>query len=202
MKYEIVYQSVDEVSSRMDSRIIVGIFFALVLLGALLGLSYGVRPALTTYQNLKATHQSVKKGNLPEDEARATAIAALESEVGSLREEFWGGGISVPRRQLEAFVVNALDRTATQHDVSLLGITPDSSSSIWMFDELPYQVKVSGDYFSIHRWLVDLEDALRPMVIKQFKILPARQRTAAMSQEDVVVDLRIVAYRVSEEATS
>ena len=65
---------------------------------------------------------------------------------------------------------------------------------MWMFEELPYTVEVEGSYFSIHRWLYDVEEELRPMVVKQFQLSPGR------GGEGVVLDLKLVAYRTAEEA--
>lgn len=187
---------IDQILDRIDVHVLIGTAVALAAIVVLGGALYGVKPSMAAYADLKSQHEAVRAGPMAEDLALSRSVVELENTITKLRDEFYGGGASVPRRQLEAFIVNALDRSATEHEVDLLGITPAPAAAIWMFDELPYQVKVQGEYFAIHRWLFDLEDALRPMVIKQFKMAPNRDG------EKVVVDLRIVAYRPSEGAQS
>jgi len=58
-----------------------------------------------------------------------------------------------------------------------------------MFGELPYDVRVQGNYFPLFDWLQDVEDELRPMLVKEFRM----DRSGPSSL--VSLELRLVAYR-------
>ena len=171
--------------------LLAGIASALILL--LAGLLFVVRPAWAEYSELRASFGQASETSLSTSAETDASIAALKVRVESLRTKLYGGAAGIPRRQIESFVVDLLDRLASHHDVDLLGITPDLPVTAWMFEELPYEVRVKGSYFSIHRWLYDVEKELRPMVIKQFQLSPTRADGA------VVLDLRVVAYRAAEQ---
>ncbi len=187
---------VDEFLRQIDGRTLAGASVASLLLLSLAGLLYCVKPALAEYRKLRASHERAELATVEQASTTSRLIADRRDEVERLRESFYGDAVGVPRRQLESFIVQALDRTATRHAVELLGITPEPSAAIWMFEELPYQVKVKGDYFALHRWLYDVEAELRPMVVKQFEL--ARTRDT----DGVTLDLRIVAYRAAAEPSA
>ncbi len=165
---------------------------ALLLISILVGVLYGIKPVWSQYTGLKEKHQLAEAGLSRGNENTADTIAALTREVDSLRDRLYGGAAGVPRRQIESFVVDSLDQISRRHGIDLLGITPDVPTSIWMFEELPYSVKVEGSFFAIHRWFYDVEEELRPMVVKRFQLSPSRD------DRTVILDLRVVAYRAAE----
>jgi Tfp pilus assembly protein PilO len=191
----VIAERVDDMLRDVDPRTLMLAAVALLLIGILAGALYGIKPAWLELSQLRGQHErALESYSMGGAEGSAAAISVLESEVETLQEELYGGAAGVPRSEIESFVVDSLDRISGRHGVELLGITPDEPTSMWMFEELPYTVEVEGSYFSIHRWLYDVEEELRPMVVKQFQLSPGR------SGEGVVLDLRLVAYRASEEA--
>jgi hypothetical protein len=170
----------DTLLQDIEPRTIAGASAALLLVWLLAGVLYGIKPAweelaeLTSRYDLALETQRGAEGPGPGPE-----LAALDAEVASLRDALYGGSARVPRTRIESFVVESLDRLSGRHGVSLRSITPDEPSSIWRFEELPYDVTVEGSYFAIHRWIYDVEQELRPMVLKQFQIHPARATPAS-----------------------
>ncbi len=184
----------DEVLRDVEPRTLAGAAIAICAIGLLAAFLYGIRPAWSEYSSLASRHARALEAARESAEAGSVeAIASLESEVETLRNDLYGGAASVPRSQIESFVVDSLDRLSGRHGVELRAITPDEPNAIWMFEELPYSVEVEGSYFAIHRWLYDVEEELRPMVVKQFQLAPTRDG------ETVVLDLRVVAYRATTE---
>lgn len=176
----------------VDARTLILGAGALAFIGLVAAVLYAVMPVYSEYAGAKLRHERALTSYTIADGAdSAVAIANLEGDVLELHRELFGGAAGVPRAQIESFVVNSLDRISGRHGVELLGITPDEPSSIWMFEELPYRVEVEGSYLAIHEWLYEVEEELRPMVVKEFELMPSR------SNEGVVIDLRLVAYRAS-----
>lgn len=177
----------------LDPRVLPLVFGALAVGGVLLALQLGLRPAWSEYSALRGRHETVKASFDALDAQAGVTLAELDARVEALRRDLYGDAASVPREELEAFVVNTLDDVSASHGVTLLGIAPDEPERALMFEELPYAVDVRGSYFAIHRWLYEVESALRPMVVKRFELAPDRET------EGVVLSLRIVAYRASED---
>jgi Tfp pilus assembly protein PilO len=94
---------------------------------------------------------------------------------------------------MESFVIDALDRVSVRHDVKLESVTPGTVTQVVMFTELPYQVQVTGNYFSLFEWFRDVENELRPMVVKNFEMEKGR------GSERIEMSLQIVAYRAEDE---
>ena len=90
---------------------------------------------------------------------------------------------------MESYIVDRLDSISAVHDVELVGVTPGAAEEVLMFDEVPYDVEVEGDYFALFRWLREVERELRPMVVKEFNIRPLSK------SEAVTMKLRLAAYR-------
>ena len=124
--------------------------------------------------------------------AGAIAISATESELESIRKALYGGASELAPEKLESFVIDRLDRISVQRDVALMSVKPDESDTVLMFDEFPYDVDVSGDYFAIYAWLQDVEEELRPMIVKQFALDPDGKGGR------VKMKLRLVSYRPRE----
>ena len=159
---------------------------ALTLLG---GYVRVVQPSVKEYRQLESEKES-ELSQLEQGVATGPErIADLEAQVGELRDELFGGSSSVPAEKIESFIIDRLDRLSARHRVELLGVAPETPGHVLMFQELPYEVEVSGEYRSLYKWLVDAERELRPLVVKTFEMRPAERTTG------VDLQLRLVAYR-------
>lgn len=183
----------DRILRDLDPRLVPLVFVLILVLGGVAGLQFGIKPALAYYVESSDKHAAAKQTLAAESRIELESVTALESEVARLNTELYGDSAGVPRAEIESFVVNTLARISSLHGIDLLGITPDGANKVLMFEELPYSVEVAGSYFALHRWLYQVEEELRPMVVKQFEIVPSR------SDETVTLSLRIVAYRAIGE---
>ncbi len=97
-------------------------------------------------------------------------LQQLQQELVGLRETLNGKGPDLPVNQMIAYVIGQLDLVASRHDVQLVSVKPGKTNDVFMFNELPFNVEITGSYFSLYEWLQDIEKELGPMVIKQFRI--------------------------------
>ncbi len=93
---------------------------------------------------------------------------------------------------MESYVIQTLDRISSRHSVELVGVRPLAIGEVLMFDELPYDVEVTGSYLRLWDWLQDMEAELRPMVVNSYE-LERRSNAAPVS-----LKLRLAAYRARE----
>ena len=90
---------------------------------------------------------------------------------------------------MESHVIDVLDRISARHGIDLVSVVPGEKAEVLMFEELPYDVEVRGEYFRLFDWFREVERELHPMVVKRFEL-------AAGAEPDVIpLTLRLVAYR-------
>ena len=172
---------------------VLGGMVAVLVLTLLAGYLYLLGPSITRYRELvRASSENALENALESARAGAIAITATQDEIASIRKELYGGASELAPEKLESFVIDRLDRISVQRDVSLMSVTPDDPASVLMFDEFPYEVDVAGDYFALYAWLQDVEEELRPMIVKQFALDPEGKGGR------VKMKLRLVSYRPRE----
>ncbi len=165
----------------------------LVTLGMLAAYLYVLKQPLTDYRGLMRHQAGASVGLFTgRDEPAAVALVGLQEELEGLRQRLYGGPSSVPLREMESYVIQTLDRISARHRVELVGVRPLAIGEVLMFDELPYEVEVTGSYMRLWDWLRDMELDLRPMVVNSYEL---ERRTKATS---VSLKLRLVAYRARE----
>ncbi len=166
---------------------------ALVALMSLAAYIYVLKPSLKEYRGLLRDRATATVG-LRSDGGRGAAPtpAALSQEVEELRTRLYGGSSAVPLREMESYVIQTLDRISARHDVELVGVRPREIGQVLMFDELPYDVEVTGSYLRLWDWLRAIETELRPMVVNSYEL------SRTQSADPVSLTLRLVAYRARE----
>ncbi len=166
----------------------------LALLVAVAGYLYVLKPTLGELEQLEREgSDGALQATLQAVETSRLEIAASRAEIEELRTELYGGSSQLPPEKMEAYIVDRLDHLSAAHEVELVGVTPGEPEEVLMFDEVPYDVEVSGDYFALFRWLREVERELRPMVVKEFNMKP-RAKT-----RDVAMKLRLASYRQRQE---
>ncbi len=159
---------------------------ALTAIVALAGFLYVLKPALQVRGELQQERADAQS-QVEEASITPQALGSAAQEVADLRKRLVGASWGVPLEEMESFVIGGLDRISVRHEVELKSVTPGQVGSVLSFDELPYQVQVAGDYFSLFDWLQDVEQELIPMVTKGFEI--------ARRGNSVTLKLRLVAYK-------
>ena len=119
-------------------------------------------------------------------------MAVLEGSVDALDRQLHGDMANLPDNQMEAFIIGRLQGISWRNHVELLRVTPGNGSVVRVFEEVLFDVSVSGDYFDLFNWLQDLGDELGFVVVKQFDLQPA---TARDSGEQLKANFTIVSYR-------
>ena len=122
-------------------------------------------------------------------------LESTRAEVSRLENELYGDGPAVPVSQMASHVIGLLDGLAGQHSVTLAGVRPGPTAQVLGFVEVPFDVAVRGRYADLIAWLQAGEQALRPLVVKQFRIQPT-ERGGALE-----MTLRVVSYRAPRVGT-
>ena len=97
-------------------------------------------------------------------------VELFKQQVAQLHQQLHGNGQKLPLNQMIAFVMGQMDSIAASHDVKLISVEPGNIEKIFIFQELPFHVVVTGNYFSLFDWLDQVERDLGPIVIKEFEL--------------------------------
>jgi Tfp pilus assembly protein PilO len=189
-----MFEAVQRLTRQLRPETLIGIAGTVVVVTAMAGHFWLLKPAIDRYGELDQ-ERVLTALQLDQERGKVepAAMATISTEVDELRSQVIGGHANVPLPQMESFVIDALDRVSVRHDVKLESVTPGTVTQVVMFTELPYQVQVTGNYFSLFEWFRDVENELRPMVVKNFEMEKGR------GSERIEMSLQIVAYRAEDE---
>ena len=168
---------------------------AVVLVATALG-SYVIWPEARSYRqsmNTITTLESV----VAQQTGLVTHIATLETELQDLEHQLHGDMVNLPDNQMESFVIGRLQGISWRNNIELLGVKPGKGGQIQVFEEVLFDVEVSGDYFDLYSWLQELDDELGFVVIKSFNIHPLDNRD---TEPRLTARLTIASYREAGDA--
>jgi hypothetical protein len=123
----------------------------------------------------------------------ADVVAAESAQVIALGERLRGAMMDVPARELEAVVVGRLQRVSSRHDVELTSVRPGRGERVDAFEQLLFDVELSGHYADLYAWLKDLRTELDFVVIEHYAI----ERVPDDASEDPALraSLTLASYR-------
>ncbi|MEZ5542657.1 MAG: type 4a pilus biogenesis protein PilO [Pseudomonadota bacterium] len=147
------------------------------------------RKSLTT---LRLLENVTARGDTLERE-----MTELQERVAALQHRLHGDMIDLPSNQMESFIIGRLQGISWRNHIELLSVTPGTGNRMQVFDEVLFNVRVSGDYFDLYRWLQDMREELGYVVVKQFDITPG---PVTDSTPQLIASLTIVSYREAPDA--
>ncbi len=80
-------------------------------------------------------------------------MTVLQQSVDQLDHELHGDMVNTPEKEMESFIIGRLQTISWRNNVELLRVTPGHGSTVRVFEEVLFEVSVSGDYFDIFNWL-------------------------------------------------
>ena len=162
----------------------------LTFLGAYL---YFFKAPMTEFFQLRQVRtQSLMDMEVEQKGVDKTQISRLEEQISHLKDRLYGKGARLSPSQMVPYVIGELDRLSQPHHVRLISVKPGTVTRVLMFEEVSFDIEVTGKYFDLFDWLKRVEIELRPMVVKQFKLKPVGK------DEYLSMQLRVVSYRPSE----
>lgn len=163
---------------------------AALLVTAALG-TYVIWPEIKQYRSSLTTRDILEQVS-PNEEALDTQIAKLKEEVESLGHELHGDLANMPDNQMEAFIIGRLQGISWRNNIELQSVRPGKGNIIKMFEEIVFNVEITGDYFDLYAWLQELGEELGFVVINNFSIRPLDKNKA---EPRLTATLTIVSYR-------
>ncbi len=178
---------------QVQPRMLILLLGSVVVLTATGAYLYLFKNDLKEMKELRRIYsQSVKTVSIQEQALDEFDLDQLRQQVIDLKSRLYGKRANMHPGQMVSSIIGELDVVATRNSVRLLGVTPGARAELLGFEEVPFDVEVKGRYFDLYNWLQDAERELRPMVVKQFHLIPSSPG------DDVRMELRVVSYRPPE----
>ena len=156
--------------------------------------TYGVLPQIKELSALLDS-RAVMSQVSPTPQGAQGEITRLTTEIEDLRQRLQGDMANLPIRQMESFILGRLQTISWRNDVALVGVEPAVGQSVEMYREVLFRVELSGDYFSLLKWLEDVSSELGFVVIKEYQFNVAG---ADPQDPELKTRLLIAAYRVMD----
>lgn len=173
------------------------ISFLVVVLAAVIGLlsllswKTVFKAPISQYMQLKEEHALFELTQY-DPSAMNNEIRLLSNSINQLQKEMFGETHNIPPRQMTAHIIAQLDQLSSRHNVKLKGIKPLERSKILMFEQLPFDIEVTGRYLDLYHWLNDIDEKLGPLAVTQFTI------NTASKGRDLNLRLKLASYKVVE----
>jgi hypothetical protein len=127
----------------------------------------------------------------------AGEMSALRTSVERLNHELHGDMVNTPENEMESFIIGRLQTISWRNNIELLRVTPAHGNTVRVFEEVLFEVVVSGDYFDIFNWLQALDDELGFVVVKRFALQPDN---GSDTGERLKANFTVVSYREVNDA--
>lgn len=186
----------DELLKRFEPRTLSLMMVATTIVLATALASYAVWPRVKDYRQSLNTLMVLERvaGN---GDTLNQEMATLRGEVDTLNQKLHGDMLNLPEKQVESFIIGRLQGISWRNNVELTSVKPGKGGKVQAFEEILFNVNVSGNYFDLYAWLHDLGDELGFVVVKNFNI---RVKDKATIDPRLTASMTIVSYREAESA--
>lgn len=157
---------------------------------------YVVLPEFREYRKSLGTLEVLERVAHNGDELQQE-MTSLAQETDELVQRLHGDMVNMPKNQMEAFIIGRLQGISWRNKMVLHTVTPGKGDVVRMFEEVLFDVEVSGEYFDLFAWLQDLSEELGYVVVKHFSIATGKQKD---SETRLNARFTIVSYREVDDA--
>ncbi|MFK7794516.1 MAG: type 4a pilus biogenesis protein PilO [Gammaproteobacteria bacterium] len=163
-------------------------FVSIVIIGLL---TYALKPELKEYNSINSDLVKLER-IVKTDNNVASSLDKLSQEVESVKYKIKGDMVNLPEKEMEAYILGVLQNISWNHDIKLIGVKPSQGNEIHIFQEILFDVKLSGNYFDLYQWFLALREDLGFIVIKNMNLSPSKTDGAEVP---LLMDLTIATYK-------
>lgn len=182
--------SVLDAIGKLHPRLVIGIMLLIVGVLAIEGWMLVLRKPYAEYQQSVATRASLES-MLSEASDQTGDLERLTIELKQLTEKLGGElRLAASDDKMAASLMEALDRSAAVHGVTLSGVKPKERKQVSVFEEVSFEVTAKGPYLQLCEWMLDFGNTLgNNATITEFDVKYANE------PRKVALSLSIALYR-------
>lgn len=175
---------------KLNPRLVAGIMLLIVGLLAIEGWMLVLRKPYAEYQQIVAT-RALLESTLSLSSDQSTDLEKLTIELKPLTEKL-GAELRLPASddEIAASLMEALDRSAAVHGVTLSGVKPKERKQVSVFEEASFEITAKGSYLQLCEWMLDFGKTLgNNATISEFDMKNSNE------ERKVALSLNIALYR-------
>ncbi len=158
-------QILDQINQKTLFLILMG--FALLMLAT--SSVYGIFPQIKEMNSDLSKRTELKELVSNKDQLDEQKNNLVE-KIEKIKRDLRGDMANLPEKKIEAFIIGELQNISWNHEINLIGVKPVKGSEIQMFQEVLFKVQLSGEYFDLYEWLLELRNQLGFIVIKNLEL--------------------------------
>lgn len=176
--------------SKLHPRLVIGIMLLIVGVLAIEGWMLVLSKPYAEYQKSVATRASLES-MLSVASDQTSDLERLTIELKQLTEKLGGElRLAASDDKMAASLMEALDRSAAVHGVTLSGVKPKERKQVSVFEEVSFEVTAKGPYLQLCEWMLDFGNTLgNNATITEFDVKYANE------PRKVALSLNIALYR-------
>jgi len=154
---------------------------------------YMIKPQYLDFRDRRVSYEMLHN----QIEGQLSLQQAIDEERKSIRElqlQLHGEAGNMPVNQMESYLVGRLQGLAWDAGIELVGVRPGTAKRIMQFEEISFEVDVTGEYKNLYMWLDNMADALGFMLVTNYEISLSgghRNRT------ELLMHVTLVFYRAA-----
>ena len=186
---------IENAQPRMVAMMLIGI----VLLIAVVEMTYLLWPQIKDYKELHASRQVLEQA-VANNDSLSIQLQAIDAEVKDLSHQLHGDMAKLPVKQMESFVIGRLQKVSWATDVELVSVQPGRGKKVQNFQERLFEVKLNAHYHDFFEWLQIVNQELGYIVVKKFEINPDDRDE--LENPELSLMITLVSYRMEQEYAS
>lgn len=175
---------------KLNPRLVYGLMLLVIGLLAFEGWILLLRKPYAEYQQILSTRESLVS-SLRHSPDQLSELDKLANELKHLSEKL-SGELRLPASddKMAASLMEALDRSASMHDVMLASVKPKERKQVSVFEEVSFEVSAKGSYLHLCAWMLDFAKTLgNNATVTEFDMKSADEG------RQVALSLNIALYR-------
>lgn len=97
-------------------------------------------------------------------------LQAQREKIQALDYRLHGDMANMPVRQVESYIIGRLQRVSWDNNVELVSVEPSMGDRVEIFQEMIFNVRLSGAYEDLYDWLWDVRKDLGFVVVKEYAL--------------------------------
>lgn len=170
--------------------------FRLLLLGigavlTCIAVALLVIPNAKAYQSVSREAKVLQQASR-DGEALETHLQEQHEKIQDLNYRLHGDMAGMPVRQIESYVIGRLQRISWGNDIELVSVEPTLGNRVEIFQEMIFNVQLSGEYVDLYQWLWETRNELGFVVVKEYGL---ERRDDNDDEPLLLADLSLATYR-------
>ena len=113
-------------------------------------------------------------------------------KIQDLNYRLHGDMANMPVRQVESYIIGRLQRISWGNNVELVSVEPGMGDRVEIFQEMIFNVQLSGQYADLYSWLWEARNELGFVVVKEYGLA---RRNDNDEEPLLLADLSLASYR-------